>query len=92
MTLTESDISMCRLQLIANGVSDPTNDQIAMQFVRDRRNGLLKNSDWMGNSDVTMSSEWQTYRQALRDLPANSNPSLDNDNNLTGVIWPSEPS
>ena len=91
MTLTELDISMCRSKLIAQGISDPTNNQIAMQFVRDHRTGLLKNSDWMGNSDVTMSSEWQTYRQALRDLPSTASPSLDEDGNLTGVEWPTKP-
>tara|TARA_R100001509_G_scaffold150246_1_gene109029 strand:- start:1321 stop:1599 length:279 start_codon:yes stop_codon:yes gene_type:complete len=91
MTLTELDIRMCRSKLITKGISDPTNDQIAMRFVRDHRNGLLKNSDWMGNSDVTMSSEWQIYRQALRDLPANAKPKLDNNGQLTGVTWPTKP-
>ena len=36
------------------------------------RDNLLKETDWMANSDVTMSEEWKTYRQALRDLPANT--------------------
>jgi hypothetical protein len=91
MNLTETDIEICTRQLQINGINNPTNDQIAMQFVRDHRNGLLENSDWMANSDVTMSTEWQTYRQALRDLPANSTPSLDEDGNLTGVEWPTKP-
>ena len=91
MKVYESDILRMKAKLIADGISNPTNDQIAMQFVRDHRNGLLKKSDWMGNSDVTMSSEWQTYRQALRNLPANSTPSLDEDGNLTGVTWPTKP-
>jgi len=34
------------------------------------RNTLLAETDWMANSDVTMSDAWKTYRQALRDLPA----------------------
>ena len=91
MKVYESDILRMKAKLIADGISNPTNDQIAMQFVRDHRNGLLEKSDWMGNSDVTMSSEWQTYRQALRNLPANSTPSLDEDGNLTGVTWPTKP-
>ena len=91
MRLTDFDINNCRSKLIAQGIPDPTNDQIAMQFIRDHRNGLLKNFDWMGNSDVTMTDEWRTYRQALRDLPANSTPSLDEDGNLTGVTWPNKP-
>jgi len=91
MTLTDIDILLCRSELKSDGISDPTNDQIAMQFVRIHRTGLLINSDWMAGSDVTMTSEWQTYRQALRNLPANSTPSLDENNELTGVTWPTKP-
>jgi len=91
MTLTDLDISMCRSKLKSDGISDPTNDQIAMQFIRDRRNGLLLNCDWMSGSDVNMSEDWKTYRQTLRDLPANSTPSLDENGNLTGVTWPTKP-
>ena len=40
--------------------------------LRGVRNDLLAETDWMANSDVTMSDEWKTYRQALRDLPANT--------------------
>ena len=29
---------------------------------------MLKETDWMGNSDVAMSDEWKTYRQELRDI------------------------
>ena len=43
-----------------------------MSELRIQRNQLLAETDWMSNSDVTMSDEWKTYRQALRDLPANT--------------------
>jgi len=36
---------------------------------RELRNKLLSETDWTGNSDVTMSDEMTAYRQALRDLP-----------------------
>ena len=91
MTLMELDVEMMRRQLIINGNKNPTNDQIAMQFVRNHRTGLLINCDWMSGSDVSMSEEWKTYRQALRDLPANSKPNLDDKLNLTGVTWPTKP-
>ena len=53
--------------------------------LRHIRNQLLAESDWMANSDVTMSDAWKTYRQELRDLPANtSDPS--------NPTWPSKPS
>ena len=32
------------------------------------RNSILKQSDYMGNSDVTMSDAWITYRQQMRDI------------------------
>ena len=52
--------------------------------LREKRNRLLTQSDYLGLSDVTMPATWKTYRQALRDLPANtSHPSK--------VTWPSAP-
>ena len=65
---------------------------LPMILLRQERNRLLSETDWMSFSDSpTMSTEWQTYRQALRDLPANSTPSLDENGNLTGVEWPTKP-
>ena len=40
----------------------------ALQNLRFERNSLLKETDWMANSDVSMSDEWKTYRQSLRDI------------------------
>ena len=42
----------------------------ALATLRARRNQLLAETDFYGNSDVTMSDDMTTYRQALRDLPA----------------------
>ena len=36
--------------------------------LRKERNRLLAETDWMANSDVTMSTAWRNYRQALRDI------------------------
>ena len=36
--------------------------------LRDQRNMLLAETDYMGNSDVTMPTKWKTYRQQLRDI------------------------
>ena len=36
--------------------------------LREQRNILLAETDYMGNSDVTMSVKWKTYRQELRDI------------------------
>ena len=37
--------------------------------MRTQRNELLAQTDFYALSDVTMSDEMKTYRQALRDLP-----------------------
>ena len=65
-----------------------------MRLLRIERDKRIAKSDWMGNSDVTMSSTWTFYRQALRALPANANPKLNSDYelDLTSVNWPTEPS
>ena len=43
-----------------------------MERIREYRNGLLSATDWTANSDVTMSDAMKTYRQMLRDIPANN--------------------
>ena len=37
--------------------------------LREYRNNLLAETDWAAGSDVTMSDAMRTYRQALRDIP-----------------------
>ncbi len=39
-----------------------------MTELRRQRDVLLAETDWMANSDVTMSTAWKNYRQALRDI------------------------
>lgn len=64
--------------------------EMAYQQLRQQRNQLLQQSDWMANSDVTMSDAWRLYRQALRDITTQT-PSLDENGQLTGVNWPTPP-
>ena len=57
---------------------------------RFHRSALLYGSDWTQMPDSPLSeskkTEWATYRQALRDLPTNSNwPNLEDGD------WPTEP-
>jgi hypothetical protein len=63
----------------------------ALELMRAIRNKLLLKTDWMALNDVVVSEEWKVYRQALRDLPANSDPQLDENGNLTNVTWPTKP-
>ena len=51
---------------------------------RAKRNELLADTDWRASSDLTLSTEWATYRQALRDVPAQAGfPNT--------ITWPTKP-
>ena len=65
-----------------------------MRLLRIERDVLLKNCDWRASSDLTLSDNWKTYRQALRDLPASATPKIDSNGDLdfTSVTFPTEPS
>ena len=54
--------------------------------VRAERNSKLKDSDWTQGKDIpdNVSSPWATYRQALRDITAQSEFPW-------GVQWPTQP-
>ena len=62
---------------------------------REERNRRLAETDWMACSDVTMSNDWKTYRQALRDITTHSNwpnlkvPDMDGSGDND---WPVKPS
>ena len=57
------------------------------QNQREIRDDLLSQSDWVVarafETGGTVSDEWKNYRQALRDVPTQSDP----DN----ITWPTEP-
>ena len=57
---------------------------IPMQTLRKNRDKLLSETDWWASSDRTMTAEQIAYRQALRDLPANT---TDPEN----PVWPTKP-
>jgi|TARA_R100000479_G_scaffold170879_1_gene113888 hypothetical protein len=57
-----------------------------MRLLRQERDRRLAETDWMAGSDLTMSSAWTTYRQALRDVPAQ-----DGVTGLDDVTWPTKP-
>ena len=59
-------------------------DAEKLGYLRVVRNSKLAETDFYGNSDVTMSEAMTTYRQALRDI-TNSATSLDD------VTWPEKP-
>ena len=63
-----------------------------MRLLREERDRRLAATDWWASSDLTMSSDRTTYRQALRDLPANQSPTIDGEGALQNVTWPTKPS
>ena len=60
-------------------------DLMDLNFLRAQRNQKLSETDWMANSDVTMSDEMKAYRQSLRDITKTYK-------NLQEVVWPTKPS
>lgn len=66
-------------------------EEWTMMELRMERNRRLSKSDWMANSDVTMSNAWETYRQELRDLPSTASPTMNEAGELTNITWPTEP-
>ena len=59
----------------------------SMENLRNKRNSLLAETDWTANSDVTMSSEMRTYRQALRDITNGLTTVAD----VEAVVFPTKP-
>ena len=79
-------IAMTEAEIAEFKASGPTEAEALAQkweVIRNQRSSLLAKCDWMALSDVTLSDEWKTYRQALRDVPTQSDP----DN----ITWPTEP-
>lgn len=66
-----------------------------LQEIREIRNQKLKDTDYLGLSDNSMSSDWIAKRKSWRDIPQNNSTeeeyntllSRDEDGNLTNLIW-----
>ena len=68
--------------LTSDEITINTNNQ--WNSVRGVRDELLTECDWRACSDRTMSEDWKTYRQALRDITTQSDP--------YNITWPAIPS
>ena len=70
VSLTPEEIAQRQQDEIAwnNGAFDR-----AMADLRQRRNSLIASCDWvmMSDSPIADKSNWETYRQALRDITEN---------------------
>ena len=71
---------------VESTTSDEQTDLTNQQWVnvRSERDFKLQETDWRASSDLTLSDDWKTYRQALRDVPTQSDP--------FNITWPTEPS
>ena len=68
-----------------SGPTDAEQDALDMQALRSQRNELLSQSDWTQVADAPVdAAAWATYRQALRDLPANTT-------DPANPTWPTKP-
>lgn len=56
----------------------------AWNDLRAKRTQLLTETDYLALSDATLSADMRTYRQALRDLPANTS-------DPANPTWPTKP-
>ena len=63
---------------------DAATASAALADLRSKRNQLLTETDYLALADSTLTDEMRSYRQALRDLPANT---VDPAN----PVWPVKP-
>tara|TARA_R100000734_G_C3299183_1_gene90038 strand:+ start:796 stop:1068 length:273 start_codon:yes stop_codon:yes gene_type:complete len=80
IALTEEEIA----ELNANSKTEEQIVADQWNQIRFQRNEKLAETDWRASSDLTLSDDWKTYRQALRDITTQSDP--------YNITWPTEPS
>lgn len=68
-------------EFLASMPSQSVRELASLREVRDR---LISETDWWASSDLTMTAEQATYRQALRDI-------TESYSSLTTVVWPTKP-
>ena len=79
---------------IVHRVRSMTTDELTLrdveswQNMRQLRNDILKATDFYALSDVTMSSDMEAYRQALRDWPTTADITKWN---TSDWVWPEKP-
>ena len=89
---THRQVRLPDLSLTIEEISQKTEDDIkseAAESVRDKRDALISDTDFLIMPDYPISSEErqavQAYRQALRDVPQQSGFPLE-------IVWPEKPS
>ena len=84
-------VEMTDVEIAEYNARQPSDDKILShkwESIRTQRNVLLNKTDWMVTkaleTGVPVTDAWKNYRQALRDVPTQSD--VDN------INWPTEPS
>ena len=83
------------IELYQHEDPQPTADELQVELdrleaaqpmveLREERNKRLAETDYLALSDATLSADMRTYRQALRDLPANTS-------DPANPTWPTKP-
>lgn len=89
--ISEIDISALDAWITAKNAEEP------MRLLRIERNKRLLECDWVAIKAFTqgqsISTEWASYLQALRDLPQNTTPSLlpNGQLDMTSITFPTKP-
>ncbi len=81
-----SDFPVTWQQIVDKKTELESSRELEWRDVREERNGLLCECDWTQFPDVPEATRtaWQPYRQALRDITTQSDPS--------NITWPTKPS
>ena len=88
-----ADVNAFKVQLSDSSIVSSTSNQYKPPFedqLRQKRNAELTACDWTVGADSPLDdskkAEWQTYRQALRDLPTTTSATAYSD-----IVWPNKP-
>ena len=84
-------VAMTDAEIAEANAHKPTEAEVLNEqwrYVRNKRDDLLAKTDWVvtraSETGVAETDAWKTYRQALRDVPTQSDP--------FNITWPTEPS
>ena len=88
------NINLHKVDIANSTIVSSTHNAYNIDFdtqMRQKRNAELQFCDWTVGADSPLSdskkAEWQTYRQALRDLPSTTSATVYRD-----IVWPTKPS
>jgi hypothetical protein len=94
----KDDISLKPTEIEIEAKRVELQNALPMKILREKRNIKLNDTDkytsipdWP-HTTVEIKQSWLDYREALRNLPSNSSPQLDDNGELTNVNWPIPPS